>query len=231
MANAFIISQLYVATRALAITIRDYVSDEAGGPSPAGTRLGFTPEWLSAFSVLFTQFDANYKLYINREERTTAIVAAMKTLNKQLTDMIRAMQRRVKNTYELIDADYNALGVHKNKETRTPSTIPEIAPLPVGVSWDPRRAVVEGSGQSTESFNRFGLPNKQKTWLVSRWGFAPQGTAPETVALVQFKTIGRSRLTIELEADKAGMVLFIQMAYRTNAGRGPWSRIVQINVV
>ena len=169
--------------------------------------------------------------YNSPETKTSAVVKEMREASQAMWDAYLAMRRLVvANPIDKTPLDRESFLIPE-PSARTPSTIPEDAPLPVGLIWSPRKAVIEGQGQTTASVNRLGLPNKQKTWLVAKWGFAPQGTDPATVSLVETKVIGRSRLTIELEADKAGMVLFIQMAYRSNAGRGPWSRIVQLNVV
>ena len=226
----FIINQSYQATRALSITIRGYVADEAGGPSPAGTRLGFTVEWISALQVVFAQFDANWTLYIDRDNRTRAITATMKTLNEQLFDMIRAMQRRVKGSYALTDVDYIALGITVPKGSRSPAVKPEDVPITKVDRTGKRVIHVTGVAQDGESSLRNRMPRGYLlTIMICILVVGSPKPAADDFVLWGTQTSSRAILTFE-PAD-IGKEVWIRMRYSNAAGEGPWSEAIRAIII
>ena len=211
---------------AFVAALLDYLTDMAGGPSPAALRLGVSIEQITALRVLYTAADASLQDYQNLEKKTTAVVRQTKVNVDAMWANFLALRKIVAATItELleIDRDMFALPI---PSPRTPSKKPVDVPIPKVDKVGSRVVYVKGVAQGDESTLRDRLPKYYSLIVEIVIQIAGAGE-PVAGSFRLWRVTTKSRETITFDPEDIGKEVWIRMAYRNAAGRGPWSRSIK----
>ena len=223
-------SQKYADHLAELETIVAYTLDGGGGPTPRATELGMSGEEVGNISALEVAYRAAYSAYTNPNTHNPATVYEMKVADDNAYAVILPLRQRLKNgTVPLIGTDYTNLGIHRDKETRTPAEIPTDVPTMVLVDSRPLALTFEATEQSTEAVNRLALPKDCR--IAREMAVVAAGTQPADGEYHTIDTVGRSRFTLMFVAAEIGMNVYIRIAYENSAGRGPFSKAVSAIII
>ncbi|MDD9800485.1 MAG: hypothetical protein OXU29_08505 [Gammaproteobacteria bacterium] len=94
-------------------------------------RLGVSEEQLDALTDQQSAWETAYARYLDPNTRTRAVVMQMEKIYQATMEMVRTLQQQIKNNAEvtLTGDDHTALGIHKDKETRTRVPVQTVPPV------------------------------------------------------------------------------------------------------
>lgn len=213
----------YAAQIAFVKALIDYLSDQAGGPSPAALRLGITIEQITALRLLLVAAEAVASEYNNLDKKTAGVVRQMKEVAKAMWDDFLALRKIViAAVVEKTPFDREMFAI-PTPGPRIPSEIPTAVPLPVVVKRLRGSLVAEAMGQETDTVNKVAVPtNTEIVWEVFIGDGPPTDKDFELAAIT-----GRNRHTFVFTAEQRGMTVWFRAAYQTRKGTGPWSRHIK----
>ena len=225
---AFQISKKYAERRAWYMSALSYLQDEAGGPTPAATRLLITLEWIVAFSVIYTRWDSVWQLYNDPTKQSSLVIAQMKDVDDELWEMYIGMRRQVQNGQPVqTREDREALGTPE-RQPKTPVTIPDESVVPTLVENKRGAITVRAARIGPEAGQ---LTNPDNTRLIIMICLLDIGMPePEITSYELYRTSSRNREVLHFTPGQIGKAVWVVMAFTNSAGRGPWSRAVRFIV-
>ena len=216
------LSQTYADHSAEMLTMVNYIMGADGLPTEDAIRLGIDANDIAEISQLRLQFESAYQVYKNPNTHNAITIGEMRIADNNAYTVILPFRQRIKmGKVELTPADYENLGIHKDKETRTPAEIPTDVPTAILVESRPMALTFEATEQSTEAVNRLKLPRGCR--VAREMAIVPQGTEPTETDYHSLDNAGHSRFTIMFTAAEFGMIVYVRIAYENTAGRGPFS--------
>lgn len=208
----------------------EYFLAADGTQTPEATRLAVSLEEINELSELQVAFTTAYDVYAEPTTKTQIATANVKTEYKKANPVMANLQQRLKNGYaELTDEDYAVLGIHKDKTTRTPKTIPATVPMPVWVSANKRQIVVDATEQTAGTIKRVAVPDGCR--IAIQVAIMPQDIPPTDGDYKTRNPSGKSRFTLDFDVSDAGKNAYVILAYQNNAGRGNWSQPLKAIII
>ena len=185
-------------------------------------RYGLTPEQYINFLSAFRNFFNAYEKYQNPATRTPAVVITNKKTYKIVKKQWDILKQQIKNdkTIEPLTAEELIIvGIHTDKETRTPATIPADAPVIVEI----------GRSFHITKFQAQNRPYKSR--LLVKVAYPAAGTEPTESDYQIAEETGRKNFTIIAPSKIAkGTVAYLKGFYVNNKGNGPESRPIKFVV-
>ena len=219
----------YAQRIAVIIALIDYLTDMAGGPSPEALRLGITIEQITALRLLYVAAAAVFVRYNSPETKTSAVVKEMREASKAMWDNFLELRRIiVANPTEKTPLDRESFLISE-PSARTPSKIPIETVIPTLVYAKPRTVTVRGARIGPEAGQ---LKNLKNASLVTMF-FVQAAGAPEPAftAYQLWRTTTKNRVTLTFLPSQIGDEVWIVMAFKNAAGRGPWSRAIRFIII
>ena len=225
----FQISKKYAERRAWYMAAIAYLQDQAGGPTPAATRLLITVEWIIAFGVLHTRWDSVWQLYNNPTTQSSLVIAQMKDVDDELWTMYTGMRNQVQNGQPVqTREDREALGTPE-RQPRTPVTIPDESILPTLVENKRGAITVRGARIGPEAGQ---LTNPVNTRLIIMICVLDVGMPEPVLSDYElYRTSSKNREVLHFTPGQSGKAVWVVMAFTNSAGRGPWSRAVRFIIL
>ena len=217
------IAQKYVDHNAETNAVANYLTDEAGGPSDAAARLNIGATQVTDLGALRTAHNDRFAEYIDPPTHANAI-AFMATVDNEAMAFLRPLMQQIKHGAAAPnDDDYlNMPGLHRDKETRTPSERPTVSPIMVLIEARHLSHVYEAQVQDAESINRVALPPGTK--LARELAVVAQGAEPTDDDFHALDWVGRGRFTQVFVPAEVGMVAHMRCCYVSTRGeKGPLS--------
>ena len=216
------LSQTYADHSAELLTMVNYIMGADGLPTEDAIRLGIDANDIAEISQLRLQFESAYQVYKNPNTHNAITIGEMRIADNNAYTVVLPFRQRIKlGKAELTPADYENLGIHEDKATRTPAEVPTDVPTLVIVEIRPMAITFEATEQSTEAVNRLRLPKRCR--IAREMAIVPQGTEPTETDYHSLDTAGHSRFTLMFSAAEFGMNAYVRIAYENTAGRGPFS--------
>ena len=224
------LSQTYADHSAELLTMVNYIMGADGLPTEDAIRLGIDANDIAEISQLRLQFESAYQVYTNPNTHNAITIGEMRIADNNAYTVVLPFRQRIKmGKVELTPADYENLGIHKDKETRTPAEIPTDVPTAILVESRPMALTFEATEQSTDGVNRLRLPKYCR--VARQIAVVPQGTEPTEINYHSLDNSGYSRFTIMFNAAEVGMNAYLRIAYENTAGRGPFSLPIKSVVI
>ncbi len=187
-------------------------------------------EEVNSISDLRNAYETAYIAYINLNTHNAITAHLMKVADDNAYAVILPLRQRLKNgTAELTPTDYANLGIHEDKTTRTPSTIPIKVPMAILIDSQPLNLTFEATEHTSESVHRAVLPRNHR--VAREIAVIAAENEPSERNFHSISTTRHSRFTIVFTAAEVGMNMYIRLAYENNAGRGPFSLPVKAIII
>ena len=187
-------------------------------------RFGISVEqYNDLFFAQIDDWEPIYLMYKDPQKQTPAVIEKIRREYEKIHKMVKELQRQVKNDKSiapLTSDERKALGIHTDKETRTPATIPADAPVIVEIGRD---------FHST----KFQVKNRPyKARLLVKVAYPAAGTEPTESDYQIVEETGRKNFTIIAPSEIAkGTVGYLKGIYFNNRGEsGSESRPIQFVV-
>ena len=185
-------------------------------------RYGLTNDQFINFVQATIKFATTYIKYRNPATRTPAVITETKQEYERMNKLWDTLKQQIKNNKSiepLTSEERIALGIHADKETRTPAIIPADAPVIVEI------------GRSFH-INKFQAQNRPyKSRLLVKVAYPAAGTEPTESDYQIAAETGRANFTIIAPSEIAkGTVAYLKGFYVNSKGNGPESRPIKFVV-
>ena len=121
-------------------------------PTPDAIRLGISAEKMNSISALRNAFETAYIAYSNPNKHNAITVHEMQIADDNAyTDILPLSQSLKNGLVSLTPEDYANLGIHEDKNTRTPTTIPTKVPMAVLVDSQPLNLTFEAHSKQPKA--------------------------------------------------------------------------------
>jgi len=196
-------------------------------------RLGVSEEQLDALTAQQSAWETVYARYIDPNTRTRAVIMQARAVYEASMEMMRALQQQIKNNAEvtLTGDDHTALGIHKDKETRTRVPVQTVPPKVTVHVIMPRQTTFRAIYPDSRGDAHRRMPAYNSVMFKVAYT-AAGAPAPADAAYDHIGMSGRTVFTVVApEATPAGAQGFIKCCYVNSRGEaGPDSEPVKFIV-
>ena len=195
--------------------------------------LALTPDQVTAYTQAGGTWATAFAAYKDGNTRTESDIAQVKVQYNDMRHRTSAIQQQIKNnpSVTLSEEDRMKLYIHKDKETRTPSSRPVIAPTVFVIDTKRLTNEISITYPDSQGENHRALPDDVKTVVrLIAVTETPEAPARDAYNEIDAAAAANSRITWpEADANKFGWVIVM---YQNNVGElGPESAALMMPIM
>ena len=196
-------------------------------------RLGINDAQHQQFLALLSEWNSAYTAYTNPQAHDDAAVLAMRRSYTSMDALVRGLRLQIKHNraLTLTSEDYQSLGIHRDKQTRTRATAPEHAPIIALLGTTHLENEFQVQQPDSEHFHHLALPPGPK--LARKLAVtAPGSPAPTPQDYRPIDASGKSKFKLIFAPADEGNIGYLICAYFNRRGEhGPQSPPLRFYII